>query len=353
MCINSLIRKMYISILTCILILLTAITTTYAWFGMNNYIDGSTFDLQINDTLGKEDLLISLDGVNFSHSLSSNEVMKHMLDYKEIEYTDENLRDVFQSNIGVDAITPTLVSGTITGFENLDGDESSSYVYTDLFIAVQTEDETNSVDTCVYIDRNIINGVEMTKNFTNFIDHPDFGLLSSAKINTKNFARMAIVKHDVVETGISFDVEGNIITENEILTDSEINANPITTIFTPSSDIPYFDEESGVYNFGGLDVNYNASVADYNKLNPYNKISIPDSVKFRGDTVLDDPASVDLGNECNLVVDTIDHLRNGYMMKIGIYFWMEGWDPDCFGEAANQLISYELSLTTVNPYGLE
>lgn len=356
MCIKGLIRKMYVSILTCILILLTAITTTYAWFGMNNYINGSTFNLTINDSLGEDDLLISLDGVNFSHNISAIDAMRFNLENKGIDtslVSDVDLINLFAENNGVDAITTNYSGNNISNFTTLTGDVSNRYLYMEMFVSVQTEDVYSDIDMNVYLDSNVVGGVNMRKYFLNYMDHPDFGILTEARISTKNFARIAIVKHDTVEQGIDFDAEGNIVTNSGILTSSDLYNNPRTTIYSPSSNIPSYDSTLDVYNFGGLNVDYNVAVEDYNKLHPFNKIDIPSDTYNRNDVVLDDiNADLNIGNECNLIIDSSDHLRNGYMMKLGFYMWIEGWDPDCFGEAANQSISLTIALTTVNPYNI-
>lgn len=352
--VSQLIKKMYISIITCVLILCTAITTTYAWFGINNYVNGSEFNMKINDTYGKESLYLSLDGVNFSQTISAVDAMRNQLTQKGLdvsELSDEDVEKEFFVQNRIDAITTNLSSNALLSFEDVFGVSSDRYLYMELYVAVESDDETYTLSSPVYFDKNIVSGQVINHHFPNALYYPVTNeTLTSAKINTKNYSRVAVTKHSVVLIGDHFDSEtGEIIDVNGNIVNPDLN--PTSLIYTPSSNEPSYNSSTDIYNFGGVGVNYNISIDEYNKLHPQNKIYIPASILAREDIVLDDvDANPTLGNECNLIIDVTDQLKNGYMMKLGFYFWIEGWDPDCIGRGSSQQSELSLALTTLNPY---
>lgn len=65
--ISSIRRKVALACVAVLTLALTAVTTTYAWFSMNDAAWVEGFQMDVNAT---DDLLISADGVNFKQSLS-------------------------------------------------------------------------------------------------------------------------------------------------------------------------------------------------------------------------------------------------------------------------------------------
>lgn len=69
---KSLRRKMILSSTSAILLLLTTVSTTFAWFSLNDSAWVEDFELGIENT---ENLLISTDGVHFKQSLNNADVV--------------------------------------------------------------------------------------------------------------------------------------------------------------------------------------------------------------------------------------------------------------------------------------
>src|SRR5574344_2612648 len=91
---KKLIRKMYISILTCVLVLCTTITTTYAWLGSLPYSNVGKFSLAVDFEQGDYSLKISADGENFYESLTDVQVKRAVLigtgNYTESELVSDD-----------------------------------------------------------------------------------------------------------------------------------------------------------------------------------------------------------------------------------------------------------------------
>lgn len=70
--IRSIRRKITLAGIAVMMLLITAVTTTYAWFSLNDsaWIEGLELDIEANDSL-----LISADGVNFKQSLTNADVV--------------------------------------------------------------------------------------------------------------------------------------------------------------------------------------------------------------------------------------------------------------------------------------
>ena len=73
-------RKLYMSILACMLVLVTTVVTTFAWSVISDYASTERFEISLeNDELRYFSLLISLDGVNFTDVLDITEIKKYIL----------------------------------------------------------------------------------------------------------------------------------------------------------------------------------------------------------------------------------------------------------------------------------
>ena len=73
-------KKLYISVLTSILVLLTTVATTFAWVGVfaNSTFEKFDFAIRSND-LKEYSIEISLDGVNFYDSINFDDIKEQLL----------------------------------------------------------------------------------------------------------------------------------------------------------------------------------------------------------------------------------------------------------------------------------
>ena len=98
---KEVIRKMNLSIITCMLVLVLNVTTTFAWAGLQNYSNVENFDVSLESSENYA-IQVSLDGKNFSKTIDEYEYKKVILrnmGYSEEELEDEADIDKFISNI--------------------------------------------------------------------------------------------------------------------------------------------------------------------------------------------------------------------------------------------------------------
>lgn len=374
---RTLMIKMYLSIVSCLLILCTCVTTTYAWFGLQEYSNAGSFNLKVTQTSG-DGLEISTDGVNFKSYLSAS-------DMSAIVPTNGRSANACTSYYNA--------AGTeLSGFYDMEGEACEDYIYFEIYLTATYDINVADHDVEVYFSSDILGGSVKQTPLVNGLNHPEFGYMAFPTMNTKNTSRVAIVKHDVTPVGkrfasdgsidtrdYAYDTYGNIIydangyptyddssTTNIFVTSSESSANPSTDIYYSgyvptdtdiaalkiSEDDPNFDYDDAVEyyrkkgkqlaeytDFGGIDADFNMTTEEWNTIRTVpNLLSVPTSVYNREEKLLNH----------NLVLSTSDGLRPTTMMKLGVYFWIEGWDSDCFG-SSGQNVSLRLSFTTIDP----
>ena len=107
-------KKLYISVLTSILVLLTTVATTFAWVGVFANSTFESFDIDIRASkLDEYSLEISSDGVNFSDSISFDSLKKQIL--MNWGYTEEQLYSDDKINLYyyINAIVSNYLTNTI------------------------------------------------------------------------------------------------------------------------------------------------------------------------------------------------------------------------------------------------
>lgn len=84
-------RKITLASIAVLSLLATAVTTTYAWFSLNDsaFIEG--FDISIENT---DNLLISTDGIHFKQSLNATDVIESINSLREEENKITQLSDI-------------------------------------------------------------------------------------------------------------------------------------------------------------------------------------------------------------------------------------------------------------------
>ena len=76
---KQIIRKMNLSIITCMLVLVLNVTTTFAWAGLQTYSNVENFDVSLESSQTYQ-IKISLDGENFSSNLNELAFKRTVLD---------------------------------------------------------------------------------------------------------------------------------------------------------------------------------------------------------------------------------------------------------------------------------
>ena len=138
-------KKLYISVLTSILVLLTTVATTFAWVGVfaNSTFEKFDFNIRANE-LVEYGIEISATGQEgtFSDEISSTEVKTQILlnwGFTQKDLTDYGVENLFNA-ITLEQCTtiPNIVDGKMTSlnqFTNLVGENSTSLFKFDIYVS--------------------------------------------------------------------------------------------------------------------------------------------------------------------------------------------------------------------------
>ena len=371
-------KKLYISILTSIVVLITTIATTFAWVGVFANSTFEQFDIEIKaSSLEEYGIEISATGEEntFSDSISSSQIKRQILTnwgYRNVSMlTDESVNSLFSTlNMHQCTNTPILNSNNtiqkLGDFRTIENNITKQYFKFDIYIASTRFYEGNSSSSFlldVYLNQgllyspvkkyDLIGPVPFPNSFVSPLNNLPVGInaitgndevpktiYSSAAAS----ARVAFEKYEVVAKGNPNLYEGK---------------EPISTvIYTGDSyDYPTYDEVNNQYEFGGIlpnDSNFAVMYYNYydfvNAKNGISHVSVPNSIySIRG--VESSTADKTLHSNTNHLIDSENSnekigLTN--MMKVTVSFWLEGWDADCYSILDRNPITLSLSFGIVN-----
>ena len=368
------VRKIYFSIFASILIVITAATTSYAWYSSNQNAIVDRFSLNVYNSDDKEgvSLKMSITGEenDFHQYLNEYDLKKAILYTKiGIKETDDlgngqtdlskrNIDNMFNRIVKLTNATPDTDSSEIDltkGFtrfdlENKTSETTSDIISFDLYFAVENEGTYVSEGTNVYINSYIDNNDKVINKFAESSDItcnlltplPHGGIdsitgevlvkedMKSFKVNALNALRFGYTTYSALPKG-------------QISSEENVKKQDLYSL--SSQDAWLIDN---VYNFGGFNGDnngYNAMLMYYNSI--YNDESInnivPDYIKNRNDKYLysSDTDKKIISKEYGLNTET--------MIKVRFYFWLEGWDADCFNALSDAKIDFSVYLSTVEP----
>ncbi len=361
---KQIIRKMYLSILTSILVLVVSVTTTYAWAGILSYSSTEKFSVNLEKQEQSDyAILISTDGVHFSDSLNGYDLKRAILTNMGIDcssYEDSFVADLF-SKVELNPVSMQKRNNEVGPFVCLDEvtslgfnygnvtEESEfvkkSYFDFDLYVtfnyAGRTENITEEVLTenqIVYLDNvpNMIRSQSTHAYLANPYSFKDYFFdktFTDVSVNAANAARVAISKYEVMTRGIPDD--------SKAITD--------TYIYQGGTALPTVDE--GIYSFGGMmDSDNNIALTEYNTIYPKKSVSLALLDEFRNNrsnaSGTEDAIAINEATEGNWLVDPDEGLNTKTMVKFNIKFWIEGFDGDCFLGISGLPVSLNLTLAT-------
>lgn len=372
-------KKLYISILTSILVMLTTVATTFAWIGVFANSSFEEFDVQLKaSNLEEYGIELSLTGEegSFSNTISGDDLKKAIL--LNWGYTKENINQVdyielFNAlNMEQCSTVPVMDANGIKSlgeFKNLVGETTKSYFKFDIYIsAVKFYEKNGTISDYkldVFLNEGLITGNVKGKLLINpFTYKPTFvnplsnevlptGIepvlantkITNAKVNSKSVCRVAFEKYSVVPKG-----------HPEYYTDS---STPKSTIIYSGDDYNYptYNSNTGVYEFGGiLEDDANLAVGYYNStewkysLLGIKAVTVPDEIlNTRG--VQSETADKVFSSETNQLIDSSnvnEQIGVNDMMKVTVSFWIEGWDSDCFNAIGNSPVTLAISMSITN-----
>ena len=344
-------RRVYMSILSILLVFVTTIATTFAWVGILNYTELGSFDVnlgvgEVNDAY-RLSICTTPDG-EFSDTANSTDIKRQILNNMGIltggDNSDEFVEKQFKS-VTLNSVTTSNLKDFQTFLHKEKRFEDSlSYFKFDLYLKIErknnngsnkVEDDINFNTGLMFnTDVNPLQGVKCSSSIVNgmtypsngIYDHPGFDITnenSYVTIDSSYATRFALEIYSPKNSGESFD------------------NNPIATkIYYNGSYLPTYDKTTKLYSFGGiLPEEYNIAYQEYKSIyRPGKDFVIPDDILNRGDLEINEKNSMLLAEESGFGINS--GISN--ILKVTVYFWYEGWDADCFEAIAGKSVSLNL-----------
>ena len=374
-------KKLYISILTSILVLLTTVATTFAWVGVFANSTFETFDFNIkSSSLDEYGLEISADGINFSTELDFSKVKRQILTnfgYDNVDSMTDERVEVLYSRLNLDQCTtvPNVVNNKIVSLGNFkdmfDVGTTKLFKFDIYLSAKHNYDSTASTDFCtdIFLEKGLLRGHQKRYLLVNsFTYRPDFvnpyveqinnnqltlpeGIhpilanttIEQARVDSASAARVAFEKYPVVDKG-----------HPEQYTDSITPKSAL--IYQDSYEYPIYSDD-GYQSFGGILPDEDNLATMYYNSTEYiyytaeeKKIALPsDLISTR--SVNGIVPDLQLSSKTNKIIDSTnpDEKIGVYtMMKVTVYFWFEGWDADCFPVINHSFVNIAISFSMKN-----
>ena len=375
-------KKIYLSLMLVVASLVTMVATTFAWVGIvtNASFEKITINLETDNEESDYGVQLSLTGNrgDFHDSIDSTALQKVLLRNMGVPESkldsEVNIKNTFSSIRLAQATTiKDYDSDTcyyLDPFTNLYGaapyatlsDEATNYkgyFEFDIWIAIYKigdidEGSTNKLS--IFLregEASFFSSKVSSAYIANEIKLPDssnplstqylkqennFGpgtrIKGSVRINPAGTVRLSVQKAKAVNYGDS--------------TNPYNNSYQGLKIFKYGSDIPTYDDNKDVYDFGGIlpnDFNfarlqYNSTHTEIDQIGDVPEMALPNK---RGDVTFKDDGEV------NHIVDKTDGVTTSNMIKMHFCFWFEGWDSDCFEAINNQPVTVNLNFSTKDP----
>ena len=356
-------KKLYISVLTSILVLLTTVATTFAWVGVFANSTFESFDIGIKaSSLEEYNIEISTDGIHFSNELSFTSVQRQILTnfgYENVnDMTDERVNTLYlRLNLDQCTTVPNLNGNKIVSlghFKDMFDVPTKKFMKFDMYIsATKNYDAGSSSDFSmdVFLGPNMLKGKkksytlfnhytylsDFVNPYTELINnnlltlpegiHPILAgtTISTARVDSSSAARVAFEKYPVVTKG-----------HPELYTDSVQPKSAI--IYQDTYEYPIYSDD-GYQSFGAILPDEDNLATMYYNSTEYiyytaeiKKISLPNDLKTTRSVIGSVPDLV-LSSKTNQLIDSSnldEQVGINTMMKMTVYFWFEGWDSDCF-----------------------
>ena len=399
-------RKLYISILSLLLLFVVAGTVTFAWFKLNT--NAWVSDLEIGaDT--NADLKISVDGINYASNLTNGQIAESIVAYandwklcwdegkqqnywkksedkEDNEYiTEENLESEMEK---IHLKPVTSIDGK--KFESLNGTpielKSKWYIKFDLYfksVSSEVQDVYFSNRVIAYEDGTIIPKTEITVDKVEQITFPDNIL---ASFDTYQMTTGKIIHYDASDkeaklfdgTDVTDDFENNFKT---YVSDASRFSITTSSNGVESNDVKLYELNKGNGSYAttmierasgatnntsyigtsgvAYDATKNAAFTYYNtvrrreliagtgtdgEIDPISYKNVPST--YKGLDTTDAAKIITLDDKNNYGNQEIKGQVG--TAKMTMTLWLEGWDADCIDTILDQKIKINLSFTNYN-----
>lgn len=359
---QNVVKKVYISILTCVIVMITMVATTFAWVGIltTTSVGGFSFEIESNDSLKDYEILISTDGINFSNKVSELSIKQQILKNLDKDYEsllsnpndESSLNRFFDLSATLSPVTADLINNQLVNFREMQFSKNSkpnivpskSYFKYDLYFMVKSNNELNE-DTSINSNLIISNlessltGIKCSGTLINdnpFVNSPmdfKYGILKEIPrrftIDSSSSARFALSIYKPIDKD-----------------DNYINETPIKTFIYQGG--TYEPSKKGdIYSLGGiLPEEYNLALKELNTNfnTSFNDNDLPigrdnDYELTSGENLLWEKASIIDTNNVNFF-----GIHNNVItkIKVSVYLWFEGWDADCLNFIDHSNIALDL-----------
>jgi len=314
-----------------LLVVITTITTTFAWFSTQQTVIVDDVNISISGSGERVDdagIVLSIDGENFKKDLDEMDVKRAVLiqnGYDALKMSDQEVNNVYK-NVSFGDVTPVDYNDLTKGFTGLhkykEEKSMASYIALDLYVSVSNDKYTDNIGLPLYFQTDKMAYADnVTKDM--LIKMPknpcfDEELPQRITVNPINASRLGTIVYEPVDRG-------------DVTSQSDVYSS---NIYTFSSETP--SVENGVYNFGGINTEYNTMIEYYNSIMTNDKIQIPEDIKNREDKLI-------YGQE---VFPSSLGCTTKKMVKIKILLWLEGWDADCFNVILNTTTTFNIKFTS-------
>lgn len=312
------IRRLFISILSLINILIVVAAVTYAWFSIAliNIVHDISLGVSSEDTF-----LISLDGVNFKKTLTTEDIVR-----------------AIGGNLEMNAVTTNDGINFFHGgpIELLAAEKNIDYISLDIYFQATAKEKN------VYLVDNVSNDAYKNKEV-------DGTYVISKGINWKadiNFLNGPDPVEDVIKAGdrqIFYSAEAvrigfleERISEN--INDKRLDSELINKIF----DLSLYSELRGFgTSYGSIDYynqKHNSNITPPSFI-PSVVTNLTSFQKHNPFVPLDENSLI------LRLVETNKYNKNGdkiYQGKVKMNIWVEGWDADCFNAILRDALTIKL-----------
>lgn len=387
------IRKLFISILSTLLLAMSLTTSTYAWFQINSTGTVSGFDFTAISGLGFK---VSIDDKVYTNDLSSDQIKMAILnsynpdvyrlvtkeeDGKLEQYIETDVEEYINNQPVTKAVklTSTQVSSEIKKkiallpLTSKDGrvlydlynseskTDNGRFLQFSVYFKAENEKKEDNQAIDIYLsgaDRTEIDGTSVGKTELKS-DSGFVGLLTKMTTNDKTYTKgesivvssLNAIRYSVEDTQYNLDVDK----ENEALMEKynqDVAADPSgthtvpelktyknATIYEPTDS---YDLGSYATDYSGddaqlkrlYDAKTSASFTYYNALKPFSQLD-PLKYENKPETIR---SLVDENGKDREDLPTVTTVKSGDGSRLVTFrFWLEGWDADCFDGLANSI----------------
>ena len=366
-------KKMFISILTSVIVMVTMVATTFAWVGIFTYANTDNFSLNLK-TVGLDSyyyLTISNTGKRntFSDTIEQVDIKRQILDNRYDNKYQEYSNDVIESIFSLDSLQSV---STYIGDDNrvdnnfyklnVNNQYDVNFVNTnefykfDVYISVDTKEgigpDTTGIDANVKLSNisEILHGSKSTYRCVN--NNP----LKNLPSNIMNDLLKNINDTDPFTINSKNAFRFSMSVYEPIVVDEEYNENDLplySLIYQGGSQTPNYDELNDVYDFGGiLDSEHNLASKELLSVRSIYGLSNKYYDKLEN-TINRRNNDLELIQDNDTVWDKTKHSKylgcfDGIQtkMKITICMWFEGWDSDCIKAIEEKSIALDLAFET-------